>query len=262
MKYQTQKDSEFSYIETLPSSKEYPLLLLHGLMGALSNFETIIDEFADKMNVVVPLLPIFEMPLKSLSVDGLVEYVYEFVKFKGYEKVHVLGNSLGGHICQLLALKHPDVVQSLILTGSSGLFESAMGNTFPKRGSYEYIRQKTEMVFYDPKSASQELIDEVYGIVNDLGKCIRIVKTAKSAVRHNLENRLGDIKQPVLLIWGADDEVTPAWVGKKFDELLPNSEFHLFDKCGHVPMMEHPKRFNELLENFLHNVSKPATEIV
>ncbi|MBK8388408.1 MAG: alpha/beta hydrolase [Saprospiraceae bacterium] len=261
MKFQIQKESDFSYMETLPENKEYPLLLLHGLMGALSNFETIVDSFSGRMNVVVPMLPIFEMPLKSLSVDGLVDYVYKFIKFKKYEKVHVLGNSLGGHICQLLALQHPEVVHSLILTGSSGLFESAMGNTFPKRGSYEYIRQKTEMVFYNPESASQELIDEVYDIVNDLGKCIRIVKTAKSAVRHNLEDRLKEIKQPVLLIWGLDDEVTPAWVGKKFHDLLPNSELHLFEKCGHVPMMEHPEEFNELLENFLNRVSS-SVEIV
>ena len=255
MIHQIHKVSGFSFIESKPDSESYPLLLLHGLMGALSNFGTIIESFSDKMNVVVPMLPIFEMPLKSLSVEGLVDFVNDFIEFKGYQKVHVLGNSLGGHICQMLALKYPEKVHSIVLTGSSGLFESAMGNTFPKRGSYDYIRQKTEMVFYDPKSASKELINEVYDIVNDLGKCIRIVKTAKSAVRHNLENSLKDIKQPVLLIWGRDDEVTPSWVGEKFHELLPNSELHIFEKCGHVAMMEHPEEFNRLLESFLERVS-------
>ena len=255
MKHQIQHVGEFSFIESKPESTEYPLVLLHGLMGALSNFETIIDHFSAEMNVVVPMLPIFEMPLKSLSVDGLVEHVYKFIKFRGYEKVHVLGNSLGGHICQLLALTYPDVVQSIILTGSSGLFESAMGNTFPKRGSYEYVKAKTEMVFYNPESATKELIDEVFATVNDLGKCIRIVKTAKSAVRHNLEDKLKDIKHPVLLIWGKDDEVTPMWVGEKFHELLPNSELHSFDNCGHVAMMEHPEEFNRILSSFLQRVS-------
>lgn len=255
MKHQITQVGNFSFIETKPESKEYPLLLLHGLMGALSNFESILEHYQEEMNVVVPMLPIFEMPLKSLSVDGLVEHVHDFILFKGYDKVHVLGNSLGGHICQLLALKYPEKVQSLILTGSSGLFESAMGNTFPKRGSFEYVKAKTEMVFYDPASATQELIDEVYATVNDLGKCIRIVKTAKSAVRHNLENELKNIVHPVLLIWGKDDEVTPQWVGEKFHELLTNSELHLFDKCGHVPMMEHPVEFNTLLTAFLKRVS-------
>lgn len=255
MKHEIERVGEFSFIETKPDSKEYPLVLLHGLFGALSNFETILEHFHDEVNVVVPMLPIFEMPLKSLGVDGLVEHVHSFIKFKNYEKVHLLGNSLGGHICQLLALKYPEVVQSIILTGSSGLFESAMGNTFPKRGSYEYVKAKTEMVFYSPESATQNLVDEVYEIVNDLGKCIRVVKTAKSAVRHNLEGELKNIKQPVLLIWGKDDEVTPAWVGEKFHELLPNSELHIFDNCGHVAMMEHPEEFNRLLSQFLQRVS-------
>jgi 2-hydroxy-6-oxonona-2,4-dienedioate hydrolase len=251
VEYSIIKSGEFSYINTMPDYEGAPLVLLHGLMGALSNFETILHHFGKERNVVVPLLPIFEMPLKSVSVDGLVEYVHRFILYKGYKKVHLLGNSLGGHICQIVALNHPEYVQTITLTGSSGLFESAMGSTFPKRGSKDYIREKTEMVFFDPKNASQELIDEVYDTVNDLGKCIRIVKTAKSAVRHNLGDKLGDIKMPVLLVWGKDDTVTPSWVGEKFHDLLPNSELHMFDNCGHVPMMEHPLDFNRILGDFL-----------
>jgi pimeloyl-ACP methyl ester carboxylesterase len=249
------KESEFTFIETLPGDEKTPLVLLHGLMGALSNFETILEGFGQKRNVVVPLLPIFEMPLKSVNLEGLVEYVHSFIVYKGYKKVHLLGNSLGGHICQLIALQYPELVSTVTLTGSSGLFESAMGNTFPKRGNRDYIRQKTEMVFYNPECATEELIDEVYDTVNDLAKCIRIVKTAKSAVRHNLEDKLGSILTRVLLVWGRDDSVTPLWVGEKFHELLPNSVLHVFDECGHVPMMEHAERFNLILSNFLeeHN---------
>ncbi len=251
MKYSIIKENNFSFIETMPGSNDSPLILLHGLMGALSNFENILDYFGSKINVVVPLLPIFEMPLKKVSVEGLVEYVHSFIVYKNYSKANLLGNSLGGHICQLITLEYPGLINTVTLTGSSGLFESAMGNTFPKRGDKDFIRRKTEMVFYDPKCASEELINEVYDTVNDLGKAIRIVKTAKSAVRHNLEDKLSKINHPVLLVWGKDDEVTPAWVGEKFHELLPNSELHLFDKCGHVPMMEHPEKFNLILESFL-----------
>ncbi|HMP29439.1 MAG TPA: alpha/beta fold hydrolase [Saprospiraceae bacterium] len=251
MKHTINKESNFTFIETMPDYEGAPLMLLHGLMGALSNFETILDEFGSKRNVVVPLLPIFEMPLRSVNLEGLVEYVHSFIVHKGYSKVHLLGNSLGGHICQLVALQYPELVSSVTLTGSSGLFESAMGNSFPKRGDRDFIKRKTEMVFYDPKCATDELIDEVYNTVNDLGKAIRIVKTAKSAVRHNLEDKLHTINLPVLLIWGKNDEVTPAWVGEKFHELLPNSELHIFDECGHVPMMEHAEKFNFLLDQFL-----------
>ena len=166
----------------------------------------------------------------------------------------MLGNSLGGHIAQLYALKHPEKVYSMILTGSSGLFESAMGTTFPKRGNYEYMKQKAESVFYDPKVATKELVDQVYETVNDLKKAMCVVALAKSAVRHNLEDNLSDIKTPTLLVWGIQDGVTPLWVGEKFHELIPNSELVKVDKCGHAPMMERPELFNRALESFLERV--------
>ena len=191
------------------------------------------------------------MPLFQVSVTGLVEYVAEFVKYKNFNAVNVLGNSLGGHIGLLYTLAHQDKVSSLILTGSSGLFESGMGNTFPKRGDYEFIKKKAEDTFYDPAIATKELIDELYNVVNDRNKAIRIVATAKSAIRHNLGDKLHLIKIPVLLIWGKEDSVTPPFVGEKFEELLPDAKLYLIDKCGHAPMMEKPDEFNEILKSFL-----------
>jgi pimeloyl-ACP methyl ester carboxylesterase len=140
------------------------------------------------------------------------------------------------------------------LTGSSGLFESAFGTAFPKRGDYEYIKKKTADTFFDPTVASKELVDEVFGIVNDRNKAIRVVATAKSAVRHNLGDKLHNLKAPTLLIWGKQDNVTPAFVAEKFNELLPNAELHFIDECGHAPMMEKPADFNRLLDQFLERV--------
>jgi pimeloyl-ACP methyl ester carboxylesterase len=246
------EEGKFKFIETGGSG--VPLVLLHGLLGALSNFEGIVNHFAARYNVVVPILPLFEISLRSLSVTKLVEYVEDFIDYKGYDKVHVLGNSLGGHIAQLYTLKKADKVMSMTLTGSSGLFESAMGTTFPKRGNYEYMKNKAESVFYDPAIATKELVDSVYATVNDLKKAMCVVAIAKSAVRHNLEDKLNDIKTPTLLIWGIQDSVTPIWVGEKFHELIPNSELVKVDKCGHAPMMERPDLFNIALESFLDRV--------
>lgn len=248
------EEKGFRYIES--GTPGDTLMLLHGLFGALSNFEGIINRFADKYNVVVPILPIYEMPIFEVSVMGLVEHVTKFVEFKGYQKVHLLGNSLGGHVAQLYALAHPEHVASLTLTGSSGLFESAFGNAFPKRGDYEYIKKKTADTFYDPQTASKELVDEVFGIVNDRNKAIRVVATAKSAVRHNLGDKLHGIKAPTLLIWGKQDNVTPPFVGEKFHELIENSRLFFLDQCGHAPMMEKPEAFNDLLDQFLAEVSQ------
>lgn len=253
MKHEIIEEDRYKYIET--KGGEETLVLLHGLFGALSNFEGIIRHFSGKYNVVVPLLPIFELPIRKVSVTGLVDYVADFVEFKNYRKVHVLGNSLGGHIALLYSLAHPQRVSSVILTGSSGLFESAMGTSFPKRGDYEFIRKKTQATFYHPKVASQELIDEVYDIVNDRNKAIRIIATAKSAVRHNLGDKLHQITAPTLLVWGKQDQITPVFVAEKFHELIENSKLIFIDECGHAPMMEHPEQFNNSLENFLQEVT-------
>lgn len=252
MNYQVNQEKQFKYIETQGGDEH--LLLLHGLFGALSNFEGILDHFGRNYNVIVPILPIFELPLRKVSVTGLVDYVASFVEYKGYDKVHILGNSLGGHIALLYVIAHPDKVRSVILTGSSGLFESAMGTSFPKRGDYDFMKKKTQSTFYDPSIASKELVDEVFDIVNDRNKAIRIIATAKSAVRHNLGDKLHQITVPTLLVWGKEDQITPAFVGERFRELIQDSRLILLDKCGHAPMMEHPEIFNAHLEEFLQSV--------
>ena len=252
MEYEIQEEEHFKYIET--GGGDENLVLLHGLFGALSNFQGIIQHFSQKYNVVVPMLPILELPIRKVSVNSLVDHVHEFLSHKGYDKIHLLGNSLGGHIGLLYVLAHPEKVSSITLTGSSGLFESAFGTGFPRRGDYEFIKNKTQSTFYDPEIATKELIDEVFDTVNDRNKAIRVVATAKSAVRHNLGDKLHQIHQPTLLIWGREDTITPAFVGEKFNELIENSKLFFVEKCGHAPMMEKPGEFNSILENFLEEV--------
>lgn len=227
------------------------LLLLHGLMGALSNFQHIIETFSPKYRVVVPMLPIMELPLKELSINTLVDHLEEFVVDQNLTSFHLLGNSLGGHIALLYALKSQQRVKSITLTGSSGLFESAMGSTFPKRQNYEFVKKKVQGTFYDPNIASKELVDDVFELISDRNRALRIVITAKSAIRHNLADKLHHITVPTLLIWGNQDKVTPPFVGEEFNKLIKDSELVLIDKCGHAPMMEVPEAFNGALEKFL-----------
>jgi len=252
MNYKILTEGKYNYIETKGGSEN--LVLLHGLFGALSNFETVLDEFSNRYNVVVPILPIYDLPIRKVSIGGLAEHVVDFVTYKKYDSLHLLGNSLGGHIALVYALGNPKMLKSLILTGSSGLFENAMGSTFPRRGDYQFIKKKTESTFYDPAVASKELVDEVFDIVNDRNKAIRVIATAKSAIRHNVADRLHTIKAPALLIWGNQDQITPPFVAEKFGELLPNSRLYFLDLCGHAPMMEHPGQFNQILEGFLADV--------
>jgi pimeloyl-ACP methyl ester carboxylesterase len=158
---------------------------------------------------------------------------------------------LGGHVGLLYTLSNPDKVAKLILTGSSGLFENTMGGSYPRRGSYDYIKERVAYTFYDPKVASKELIDEVFETTKSIPKCMRIVAIAKSAQRNNLTEDLHNIKVPTLLVWGLNDTITPPMVGHDFNRLIPNSELKFIDKCCHAPMMEQPTKFNEIVVDFL-----------
>jgi 2-hydroxy-6-oxonona-2,4-dienedioate hydrolase len=256
MNYEIKHQDKFRFIE---EGQGEPLILLHGLFGALSNFEGVISYFRNHNKVVVPILPLFELDLLHTSVGGLAKFVHRFIEARGYTHIHLMGNSLGGHVALVHVLKHPEKIKSLILTGSSGLFENGMGDTYPKRGDREYIKKKTELTFYDPATASKELVDEVYDIVNNRIKAIKIIALAKSAIRNNLGDELQQIKTPTLLVWGNNDTITPPFVGREFNRLLTNSELHFIDKCGHAPMMEVPGEFNKILHGFLTKLNQPVT---
>ncbi len=251
MEFEIKKENGFEFVE----EGEGPvLMLLHGLFGALSNWQEVLNYYSVNYKVVIPLMPVYKMPLKKTSVGGLTDFLQDFIKYKNYQNVTLLGNSLGGHVALTYTLEHPSKVKAMVLTGSSGLYENALGGSFPQRNNYEFIKSKVEYTFYSPETATKALVDEVYGIVNSRQKGMRIVALAKSSIRHNLKKEIQTIKIPVCLIWGYNDKITPPHVAEEFHHLLSNSELNFLDKCGHAPMMEKPQEFNEVLKPFLEKV--------
>ncbi len=253
MNYEVKHEQRFDYCE---EGNGEAIVLLHGLFGALSNFNHLISYFSPKYKVVVPLLPLYTLEVDQTTVTGMVDYIDEFIEYKKYTQVHLIGNSLGGHIAQMYFLRKPEKVKTMTLTGSSGLFENSIGDTYPRKGDYEFVKKKTEATFFDPKMATKEQVDEVFEIVNNRVTAIRLVVMAKSALRQNLRDEIPNMKLPVCLVWGKQDNITPAFVGEEFRKLLHNAELHLIDQCGHAPMMEQPEQFNKILESFLSKNEK------
>ena len=249
MEYEIKKEGKFDYVEV---GEGEPLMLLHGLFGALSNFSDLIEHFKHTHKVIVPILPLYDLDLLHTTVKGLAKHVQQFIDHKGYNQIHLLGNSLGGHVGLVHILNHPEKIKTLILTGSSGLFENAMGDSYPKRGDYEYIRAKTAETFYDPAVATKELVDEVFEITNSIPKVMRIIAIAKSAQRNNMAKDIVRIDKPTLLIWGLNDTITPPHVGHEFNSLIKHSELQFIDHCCHAPMMERPVEFNEIVTEWLN----------
>ena len=243
------KEGKYSYFE---AGEGTPIIILHGLMGGLSNFDGVADFFPKHgYKVVIPELPLYTNNILKTNVKAFSKFVKDFITYKGFDKVILLGNSLGGHIALYHTKMYPEKMAGLVITGSSGLYESAMGESYPKRGDYEYIRKKAEDVFYDPKVATKEIVDDVYATVNDRIKLLKTLAIAKSAIRHNMAKDLPKMTTPTCIIWGRNDKVTPPDVAEEFNRLLPNSDLYWIEKCGHAAMMEHPDEFNRLMLEWL-----------
>lgn len=242
-------DGKYNYVE---AGEGQPIIVLHGLMGALSNFDGVLNYFSEKgYKVIIPELPIYKLPLLKTNVKNLSKFLNDFMAYKKIDKAILLGNSLGGHIALYFTKLNPNNVAALVLAGSSGLYEKSLGDTYPKRGNYEYIEAKTQEVFYDPAIATKEVVDEIFASVNDRVRVIKTLAIAKSAIRHNMAKDLPSMHIPACIIWGKNDTVTPPEVAMDFQKLLPDANLFWIDKCGHAPMMEHPDEFNKILESWL-----------
>lgn len=253
MEAQILTKDRYQYVE---AGNGPPLVLLHGLFGALSNWAPVFDALKDRYRVIIPLTPIYQgdMSIKP-EVYAFADYISGFLDVMQLHDVRLVGNSLGGHIALCVALldapRPRGRLHSLTLTGSSGLFETGMGGTYPRRGDKIYIRERVEFTFYDPKTATEDLIDEVFGIVNNNATAVRVIKIARDAQKLNMRDKLRLINVPTCLIWGLNDNITPVYVAHEFHRLIPRAELYFIDRCGHAAMMERPERFNRLLSQFL-----------
>lgn len=253
-------ENAFRYVDEGVDSNLPPVVLLHGMLGDLSNWTETIRDLADHhYRVLAPVLPVYDLPVKQTSVHGLVDYVHRFLDSLDVEKVVLVGNSLGGHVALVFALLHPEAVQALVLSGASGIYEVNIGTSTPQRRNRAFIRERTALTFYDPVHATDELVDEMYELVNDRARVIRLIKMARSTKSVIVTDELGQIPHPTLLVWGRDDQITPPTVGEEFEDRMPNAELHFIDRCGHAPMIEHPDAFNKLTLDFLgRTVGKPS----
>ena len=232
-------------------SKNKDVILLHGLFGSLSNWGNVIKNLEENYNVYTPTFPLFSTHFKRNSLQNLVQFLENYIQSNKIENPILIGNSLGGHVALLYALAHPNLVDKLILAGSSGLYESNLQASFVRVRDYEYIKNKVEEVFETKNVVTKELVDDVFSTANTPTKALSIISIARDAKRQNLKHLLHKIDQPVLLVWGKQDIVTPPDVAEEFFAHLPNAKLAYIDHCGHVPMMEQPILFNQHINQFL-----------
>ena len=228
-----------------------PVLLLHGLMGEMDHWESTLEALGPFRRPIALELPIFDPDLTDVSVPALAAYVRRFVEAIELSPAIVCGNSLGGHVALELALSSPGWVDGLILTGSSGLFERTITQRVPHVPTRAYVRERMEEIFYDPSPVTPEWVESIRRIVTTRRTARRVLQVARAAKSHNVEDRLGEIRVPTLLVWGKDDRITPTDVAERFHAKIRGSQLVYLPNCGHAPMLERPDAFNAAVGDWL-----------
>jgi len=238
------------YIAVGNERQQPALILLHGMFGGLSNFDQLLNRInPQKYYVVVPELPLFSLRPEKASIKNLSTWLDAFLQSLNITKVHLLGNSMGGHIALDYAHNHRESVEKLILTGSSGLIENNLGDSSPKRNDRSYIKKQAKKTFFK-NMVDDNMVDEIEDILSSSKKLINIIHFARDTHQYNMANMLPDIAHETLLIWGRQDAITPPEAANQFYNLLPNATLRWIDSCGHAPMMEQPDQFVQLLDTF------------
>ncbi len=228
------------------------VLLLHGMIGGPGHWDGSIPAVVEAgFRAVVPRIPVFGLPRSRATVAGLTDWMVGFMDALGLHCPVVVGNSLGGHMAALLAIRHTDRVRALGLVGSSGVQELDMGVAVMRRKDRDFIRLRAALTFHDPAHVTDRLVDSIMETINDRSRALRLIHLARSARRETVTDELSGVSVPTLVVWGRQDQVTPPSVAETLSRLLPQTTLHWMDQCGHAPMMEHPERFGELLGDFL-----------
>jgi len=227
------------------------VILLHGLMGQMHHWDGVLDGLDGSSRAMALDLPILPRGRAEASLDALAGHVARFMDALEIPRAVVGGNSLGGHVALRLALEQSDRVTGLVLAGSSGLFERGFSSGVPHRPDRHWVREKMEEVFFDSALVTEGWVEEAHRVVTTPASALRVLRFARDARRDNLEARLGRIRVPTLLVWGRDDRITPLEVGERFRELIPDARLVCLPRCGHAPMLEHPERFAEVVDDWL-----------
>jgi len=229
-----------------------PLLLLHGLLGNPEGwFDAATALVSNGYRAIIPYLNIHQIARAQASIQGITNFVRSFTEFLDLNQMVLCGNSLGGQIAVRYTSEYPESVAGLLLSGSSGIYETEVGNTTFRRYDRDYIRSKAEKTFYDPKVVTDELVERIYDIATHRLSALRIIWVARSSMSDLIIDEISDLDMPALLIWGIEDQITPPHVAHMFEKLLPDAELHFIEKCGHAPMMEYPDTFNDMMIEFL-----------
>ncbi|MEX0876927.1 MAG: alpha/beta hydrolase [Phycisphaerales bacterium] len=235
-----------------------PVVFLHGLVGLNEHWGKVVDRISSRVRCITLELPLLSLRGVDCSLSAVSAMTMQFLDHHIGEPSVLVGNSFGGHVALRVTHERPELVNALVLAGSSGLIERTVVKGAPVRPSREWLIEKIGELFYDKSKMNPEDVDCAYALLNERGGARAMIRLSKSARRDNMADDLGDIRQPTLLIWGREDVVTPPSAGQGFSELMPDARLVWLNNCGHAPMIEAPLPFAEAMASFFDHLDTVA----
>ncbi len=252
------------------------ILFVHGLGGCWENWLENIPHFSRSHRVVALDLPGFgasPMPKWEISMPAYGRMLAEFCEKLGLDQeTTVVGNSMGGFIATELVIEHPDRFSRLVLVSAAGitfarmrhepaavlsgltqLARPAMVGLGRQAVSRPRLRQiSLQGVVHRPARLRPEILLELArgGLAPDgFGDAV------VSMAGYDAREPLAKIEIPTLIVWGYNDRIVPVRAAFSYRRRIPNSRLEIFDRTGHVPMLERPSRFNRVVEQFLRDTA-------
>jgi pimeloyl-ACP methyl ester carboxylesterase len=233
------------------------LVLIHGSNSSLFTWEGWAGQLSGKRRVIALDLPGHGLtgphPQDRYSAKDMAEVVDHIMTKLGVEHASLAGNSMGGHVALVYALAHPQRVDKLILVDAVGLPRGeprplvlrvagwpVLGHIFGVVTPRFAVAASLRDVYGDPSKVTDELVDRYYDLLlregNRRATRIRLsMPDDTDTARH-----LGELRLPVLILWGARDRWILPKYGERFRDAIPGARLVVFGELGHVPMEEDP----------------------
>jgi len=228
------------------------VILLHGLFGNYRMWSKTVEALESNYHVVVPRMPIFDLPIHNTNVKYLIKVLHDFIEWYEFKNVMLVGHAIGGQVALMYTYTHPENVSRLVLTGSSGLLDSPLSDESitTRTIDHDFVHDMVSQAFYEETPMLEYFVEEIYLTVQNIPKRLAIGSIIKSSNQNSVTHFLNKIDNPTLLLWGLEDQLSPPEIALHFHDYLRNSELKFIKECGHVPMVEQPDVYNQHLISF------------
>jgi pimeloyl-ACP methyl ester carboxylesterase len=255
-----------------------PAVFIHGLGGCWQNWLENLPRVARERRCIALDLPGFsgsEMPAEKISISGYAQTVVDLCRAAGVdEPMAVIGNSMGGFIAAELGINHDGFGERIALVSAAGISSThlrrrpvltaarisaavtnvviARSESFVRRPGLRHLM--LAYVFRHPSLIAPDLAYHSMGGAGGPG----FLAALDALTDYDFRDRLPELEAPTLLVWGREDNLVPVEDADEFERLIPNARKVILEDTGHVPMLERPQTFNDLLVEFLNEQPRSA----